>query len=454
VIAVNSLRLRLLAGAVISISLALAVAGTLLAALFRAHVERRLEAELTIQLEQIAAALESPGPGRVILTHRPTDPRFRKAYSGSYWQVDGPDGPIFRSPSLWDVALRLHLDGAPDGGVHRLVHRHRIAGPDGQKLIALERTVTLPDAPGAYRVVAATDERELTVADAAFTRTLALSLGILALALVAAVTIQVRVGLKPLQRLRAGVAAIREGRIKRLEGPFPTETQPLVEDLNALLERNEEIVARGRIHAGNLAHGLKTPLSVLANEVDRLAADGAPQLAASMRGQIATMQRQIDYQLARARAAAAVDVPGARVPVASSVAAVQRTLARLYLGRSLQFVIDIPADHVFRGEQQDLEEMLGNLMDNACKWARRRVAATSRRDDGRLTITIDDDGPGLPPEQLRSALAPGARFDETVPGTGLGLAIVRDLANLYGGSIALGSGSLGGLRAELTLPAG
>jgi signal transduction histidine kinase len=450
VIAVNSLRLRLLLGAVVSISLALAVAGTLLAALFRAHVERRMEAELMIQLEQIAGALDRLSPGQVILTHRPTDPRFRRAYSGSYWQVDGPDGPLFRSHSLWDVGLRLDPDGVADGGVHR----HRIAGPEGQRLIALERSVTLPDTPGAYRIIAATDERELTVADAAFTRTLALSLGILAVALVVAVTIQVRVGLKPLQRLRAGVAAVREGRIKRLEGPFPTETQPLVEDLNALLERNEEIVARGRVHAGNLAHGLKTPLSVLANEVDRLAADGAPQLATSMRGQIATMQRQIDYQLARARAAASVDVPGARVPVARSVAAVQRTLARLYLGRSLQFMIDIPADHVFQGEQNDLEEMLGNLMDNACKWARRRVAVTSRRDDGRLTITINDDGPGLSPEQLHSTLTPGARFDETVPGTGLGLAIVRDLANLYSGSIALGSGSLGGLRAELTLPAG
>ena len=449
-IAVNSLRLRLLAGAVIWILLALAAAGTLLAALFRAHVERRLEAELTIQLDQIAAALERPGTGQLILTHQPTDPRFRKPYSGFYWQVDGPDGPLFRSRSLWDVALRLPLDTPADGRVHR----HRIAGPDGRRLIALERTVTLPDAPGAYRVVTTIDETELTAAAAAFTRTLGLSLGVLAFALITAAAIQVRVGLRPLHRLRVGVAEIREGRIKRLEGSFPTETQPLVEDLNALLQRNEEIVTRGRVQAGNLAHGLKTPLSILANEVDRLAADGASELAASMRGHIVTMRQQIDYHLARARAAASLDVPGARVPVAPSVAAIQRTLARLHADRDLQFAIDIPAEHVFRGEHQDLEEMLGNLMDNACKWARRRVAATSRHDDGRLTITIEDDGPGLPSEQQGDALAPGARFDEKVPGTGLGLAIVRDLASLYSGSIALGSSRLGGLRAELTLPAG
>src|SRR5213592_626665 len=454
VIAVNSLRLRLLPGAVVWIVLALAAAGTLLAALFRAHVERRLEAELTNQLEQIAAALDRPGTGQLILSHQLNDPRFRKPYSGVYWQVEGPDGPIFRSRSLWDVALRLHPDASADGGGHRRVHRHRIAGPDGQRLIALERTVTLPDAPGAYRVVTATDEKELTTAAAAFTRTLVLSLGVIAFALAAAAAIQVQVGLRPLHRLRVGVAAIREGRIKRLAGPFPTETQPLVEDLNALLQRNEEVVARGRTQAGNLAHGLKTPLSVLANEVDRLAADGAPQLAASMRGQIATMRQQIDYQLARARAAASLDVPGARVPVAPSVAAIQRTLEHLHVGRDLQFVTDIPAGHVFRGEQQDLEEMLGNLMDNACKWARRRVVARSRRDDGRLTITVEDDGPGLPAEQLPYALAPGARFDEKVPGTGLGLAIVRDLASLYSGSIALGRSSLGGLQAALTLPAG
>ncbi len=447
-IAANSLRLRLLAGAVIWIALALAVAGTLLSALFRAHVERRQETELKIQLEQIAAALERPGAGQLILTHQPSDPRFREPYSGFYWQVDGPEGPIFGSRSLWDVALPRPPEASADGGLHR----HRMTGPREQKLIALDRTVTLPEVPGAYQVIVATDETELTAAAAAFSRTLWLSLGVLALALVGAAAIQVQVGLRPLHRLRAGVAAIREGHIKHLEGSFPTETQPLVEDLNALLQRNEEIVARGRIQAGNLAHGLKTPLSILANEVDRLA--GASQLATSMRGQITTMQQQIDYHLARARAAASLDVPGARVPVAPSVAAVQRTLARLYVGRDLQFAIDIPADHVFRGERQDLEEMLGNLMDNACKWARRRVAATSRREAGRLTITIEDDGLGLPAEQQALAPAPGARFDEKVPGTGLGLAIVRDLAGLYSGSIALGSSSLGGLRAELTLPAG
>lgn len=448
-IAVNSLRVRLLVGAVIWISLALAAAGALLAALFNAHVQQRLEAELSTQIEQIAAALELRAPEVVVLTHQPSDPRFRKPYSGSYWQVDGPDGPIFRSRSLWDVSLRLPVNAS--GGE---VHRHRLAGPNGQRLIVLERTVTLPDAPGASRVIVATDEAELTSAAAAFTRTLALSLSVLAVALVAAVAIQVHVGLQPLHRLRAGVAAIREGWIKRLEGRFPTETQPLVEDLNGLLQRNEEVVARGRIQAGNLAHGLKTPLSILANEVDRLAAEGAPHLAATMREQIASMQQQIDYQLARARAAAAAEVPGARVAVAPSVAAIRRTLARLYGDRDLQLAVDIASDHVFRGEQQDLEEMLGNLMDNACKWARRRVTVSSRRDGGRLTIIIEDDGPGLPTEQQGFAFVAGARFDEKVPGTGLGLAIVRDLASLYHGSIALRGSDLGGLRAELTLPAG
>jgi len=450
VIAVTSLRLRLLAGAVVWISLALAAAGALLSALFHAHVERRLEAELATQIEQITAALETRSTGEVILTHQPTDPMYRKPYSGSYWQVDGPEGPLFRSRSLWDVALRLPAD-ASGGGI---IRRHRLGGPNGQRLIALERTVTLPDAAGWTRVIAATDEMELTSAAAAFTRTLTLSLGILAVALIAAAAIQVRIGLQPLHRLRAGVAAIREGRVKRLEGRFPTETQPLVEDLNGLLQRNEEVVARGRIQAGNLAHGLKTPLSILANEVDRLAAEGAPDLAASMREQIATMQQQIEFQLARARAAAAVEVPGARVAVAPSVAAIHRTLERLYGDRDLQFALDIGPDHVFRGERQDLEEMLGNLMDNACKWARRRVAATSARDHDRLTITIEDDGPGLPTEPQGFVPAPGARFDEKVPGTGLGLAIVHDLASLYRGSLALGGSRLGGLRAELTLPAG
>src|SRR3989442_7184552 len=197
---------------------------------------------------------------------------------------------MVRARSGGGVVSRLPLDSPADGGVHR----RRVPGPDGQRLIAVERTVTLPDVPEPYRVVVAADERELTAADAAFRRTLGLSLGVLALALLAAVAIQVRVGLRPLHRLRAGVAAIREGRIKRLEGQFPTQTQPLVEDLNALLQRNEEVVARGRIQAGNLAHGLKTPLSILANEIDRLAPPAGPQPAPSVGSPITTMKQQID----------------------------------------------------------------------------------------------------------------------------------------------------------------
>ena len=447
----GSLRLRLLAGAAVWIVVALAVAGVVLAALFRAHVERRLEAELAVHLDQLAAALEAAPDGGLSLAREPNDPRFRRPYSGLYWQVSAAAGePALRSRSLWDTVLRLPPDLLADGQVHR----HRVAGPAGQALIALERTILLPDAPGAHRLVAAVDATEVASATAAFARPLALSLAVLALALIAAAAVQVEVGLRPLGGLRTGLAAVREGRAKRLRGRFPSEVRPLVEDLNALLEHNEAVIARARTQAGNLAHALKTPLSVLANDAAAMAAGGVlPGAAGSLRQQVRLMRRHIDHHLARARAAAAVAVPGARVPVRPCAEAIGRALGRLHAGRKLELTVAVPPDHVFRGERQDLEEMLGNLMDNACKWARRRVEVASRREGGgHLVVAVDDDGPGLPAERREAAFAAGVRLDESVPGTGLGLAIVRDLAELYGGGIVLRDSPLGGLRAELRLP--
>jgi signal transduction histidine kinase len=450
VIAVDSLRFRLLAGAIAWVALAVAVAGFVLVGLFREHVGRRFEAELAAHLDQLAAALEVTPAGGAVAGRELSDPRFRRPYSGLYWQViDDSGAAALRSRSLWDEALRLPSDAIADGELHR----HRVAGPGGQSLVALERTVILPGAARPLRLVAAADEAELDAATASFGRTLALSLGTLALALLVAAAVQVEVGLRPLRHLRAALAAVREGRAKRLEGRFPSEVRPLAEDLNALLAHDEAVLARARTQAGNLAHALKTPLSILANEADALAAAGQPGLAVGLRQQLALMRRHIDHHLARARAAGAATVPGARVEVAPRAAALARALARLHSGRKLEFSLEVPPDHVVRGECQDLEEMLGNLMDNACKWARRRVAVGSRREGDRLIIVVDDDGPGLPPERRGGAFAPGARLDEAVPGTGLGLSIARDLAELYGGAVSLADSPLGGLRGELILPA-
>jgi signal transduction histidine kinase len=265
---------------------------------------------------------------------------------------------------------------------------------------------------------------------------------------------QVRKGLSALDQLRAQLASVRAGRNRQVSGRYPSEVQPLVSDLNSLLEHREIAVRRAVAKAGDLAHGLKTPLAVLAQEAARARADGRHELADSIEQQIDRMRRQVDYHLAQARAAASGATPGARSAVADSAAPLARTLRQLYAERGVTIEMHIEATDVFRGQREDLDEILGNLLDNACKWARSRVVVASPDSADLMTITIDDDGPGLAPSMREAVLHRGVRADEAAPGSGLGLAIVRDLAEVYGGSIALGDSPLGGLRATLRLPKG
>ena len=279
------------------------------------------------------------------------------------------------------------------------------------------------------------------------------AMGTFALGLLAAGLLQMQSGLALLGQLRARLKAVRDGEHARVTGSYPTEFQPLVDDMNGLLEDRERSVARAQSKAGDLAHGLKTPLAVLAQEAGRAAAAGQPELAATLEQQVERMRRHVDYHLAQARAAASGPSLGARTRLAESLEALERTLRRLHAERSLRLELDVPAELAVRVERQDLDEMLGNLLDNACKWARSRVAvACSRAPDG-VVIAIDDDGPGLPEPMRETVLQRGVRADEAAPGSGLGLAIVRDLAQLYGGGVELSTAPLGGLRARLRLPA-
>ncbi|SMH37057.1 sensor histidine kinase [Azospirillum agricola] len=452
----DSLRFRLLAGAAVWIALALAAAGIVLSGLFQDHVERRFRAEMANHLEQLAAGLELDPAGRPVLRAPLSDPRFRRPLSGLYWQVGGPEGTILRSRSLWDGALALPAAGGPgeadDGGIHQ----HDVAGPSGQPLAVVERSILLPERPDPIRIAVAADRAEMAAVTDAFDRTLALSLGALALALIAAALVQVKVGLEPLARLRRELTELRAGRRKRFAGAMPAEVTPLVEDLNALLAHAEEVVGRGRLQAGNLAHALKTNLAVLANEARALEDQQAPADAASARRiaqGIAAMRRHVDHHMARARAAASRGVPGISTPVADSAAGLVRVMGKLHAAAGLALDLDVAPGHLFAGEREDLDEMLGNLVDNACAWAVGRVAIACRAEAGMLVVTIDDDGPGLPEERREEVLLPGIRLDESVPGTGLGLAVSRDLARLYGGDLRLTDSALGGLRAELRLPA-
>lgn len=272
----------------------------------------------------------------------------------------------------------------------------------------------------------------------------------------AAVTVglwQSRTALASLDDLRARLAKVHQGAEPRLGGRYPTEVQPLVDDLNALLEHRDVRVREAVAKAGDLAHGLKTPLAVLAHEADRAAQAGHAELATVVRDQITRMQRHLDYHLAHARAAASGAIPGSRSDVLTSADGLARTLGRLHADRGLTIDVRVPATHAVQTQREDLDEMLGNLLDNACKWARSRVHLSSEASDGHVTIAVEDDGPGLPAAMRAAVLARGVRADEAADGWGLGLAIVRDLAEVYGGSVALEAGSPGGLRACLRLPA-
>ncbi|HET7217655.1 MAG TPA: ATP-binding protein [Vicinamibacterales bacterium] len=265
--------------------------------------------------------------------------------------------------------------------------------------------------------------------------------------------LQVRKGLSAVQQLRERLAAVHQGRERFVEGRYPAEVQPLVHDLNTLLEHRGQAVARALAKAGDLAHGLKTPLAVIAQEAERARAAGQIELADAVHEQVERMQRQIDYHLAHARAAASGTAAGARSVLAESADGLARTLLRLHAGRGLAIDVGVPPQLSVRCQREDLDEILGNLLDNACKWGKSRVALSARGDGGSVIVTVDDDGPGIDAAKRDLVLQRGVRADETAPGSGFGLAIVTDLAELYGGALALESSPLGGLRVRLTLPA-
>jgi signal transduction histidine kinase len=263
----------------------------------------------------------------------------------------------------------------------------------------------------------------------------------------------IRSALAPMNRLRSQLSAVHEGRERRVDGTYPTEVQPLVNDLNQLLDHREETVRRALAKAGDLAHGLKTPLALLAREAERARASGAHEIAGAIDEQVERMCGQVDYHLAHARAAASGATPGTQCVVAASVEGLARTIERLHAGRGISLDVRVTPGDSVRVQREDLDEMVGNVLDNACKWANSRVALTSEKNDNSMVILVDDDGPGLAPSLREAVLQRGVRADEAAPGSGFGLAIVRDVAELYGGSILLEQSPLGGLRARLTLPA-
>ncbi|MFT3856469.1 MAG: ATP-binding protein [Aquabacterium sp.] len=459
----GSLRWRLLMLTVLGLSVALTLAGVVLAGIFRDHVQRQFEVSLQAQLDQLTARLEFDAAGQPqIAADRLSDPRWQRPYAGLYWQIDemSRDGQsrkgVLRSRSLWDASLNLQADALRDGAVHV----HAATGPERQSLLLLERTV-MPEgqALARWRLIVAGDLSETDAAVAGFNRVLAMSLLVM-LALMALVAwAQVSVGLRPLRALQQALQGLREGHSTRLEGGFISEVQPLVDDFNAVLDRHREVVARARTQAGNLAHALKTPLAVM-EQAATADVGTCPGLAGVVHEQCQMARRHVDWHLRRARMAASQGLPGVHTPIAPVIQGLVRVMQKVHAGRGIAIHVDAQADAsspplLFRGEEQDLHEILGNLLDNACKWARHdvHVAAQPWRPGTGLRVIVEDDGPGIDPAGRQMAMARGVRLDESAPGSGLGLAIVGELVALYGGSLSLEAAASGGLRAVVVLPA-
>ena len=445
----GSLRLRLFLAGALAVVVATVAAAFALGLLFERHVERRVVAELETHLDQLTAAVEFDAAGAPRLTRDPADPRFRRPLSGLYWQIAVDEGvELLRSRSLWDETLPLPADTLADG----TVHRHVLPGPKGAELLVLERRLAVTPGAGerSLRAAVAVDRGELQVARRAFLADLGPYLVVLAVLLVAASAAQIQIGLRPLAAVRARLGEIRSGRRARLEAGFPSEVRPLADEVDALLDARDRQVRRARARAGDLAHGLKTPLQVLAGDAERLRAKGEAELADEIDQLASTMRRHVERELARARLAAG-DVR-AEADVLAVAERVSGVVARTPAGARLLWDLDVPTESRAGIDADDLAEALGNLVENAARHAAGRVRIEAARSNGRLELAVVDDGPGIAEADRAAALARGGRLDERV-GSGLGLAIVQDIAAAWGGTLRL-EDAAPGLRAVLILPVG
>jgi len=439
----GSLTRRMIGIAAIWILVLLTAGGFALDRVLNTAITRNFDAQLEYVLTAMISSAEIDPVGEVRFNRPLGDQRFLEPGSGLYYQVWAQGHEPFRSRSLWDRELPV-ITGRLDTGLHIYSSR---PFPD-ERLRVLERDVRLPGSPTVWRFQVAQAREGLDAQIAVLRRTLVRSFAALGLGLFLMSALQAMFGLWPLRKVRREIAAVRTGRASRVDARLPVEIAPMVEELNDLLAHNERQAEEARTHAGNLAHALKTPLTVIMNE----ATANSPDLCRTVIREATTMRRQVDHHLARARAVGRRGSAQSVADVWPSLEAVERAVGRLYP----DVTIDLAGsrDARVRIERQDLDEMLGNLIENAAKYGGSRVFVTVEREDAKVVLVVEDDGPGIPAELRQAIFERGARLDTGKPGTGLGLAIVRDVAEIYGGSVALEeSEDLGGLCARLTLPA-
>ena len=453
----KSLVKALIGGAVIWAVPALLISVFILILTYRATIYRGFDEPLNSAVTSLIASADIDEQGSVSLARIPLDPRYQRALSGRYWIIGQSDGSglvkvLLASRSYTEDTARLPLSAfealAQNAGEPV---RAIIAGPDeNETLRIIARQVLLPTMRDDVIILAGADIKPVVRSIRRFALIALMLIVVFTTGLIFAVYTQVRVGLKPLFMLRNKVVDIREGRLSKIDGDYPAEITPLAQELNALIGHNKRIVDHAQTHVGNLAHALKTPIAVLQNEAQM--ADTMPSNI--VQRQIIEMSAQVDHHLRRARAAARGQEIGVITDLDDVLQGLMRTLPRIYTGKALSFNHDGEKDLQFRGARRDLEEMIGNLLDNAAKWSAANVQIRSdiSNEDAQLIITIEDDGPGMSQDDYETALKRGARLDEATPGSGLGLAIVNELAEAYKGSLALGRSDLGGLKVTLILP--
>ncbi|WP_294540544.1 ATP-binding protein [uncultured Rhodoblastus sp.] len=460
----TSIATRLFWSSALACIVVLTFAGLVLSALYRQTAEAALDDQLGVYLRALVADITAPRDDQLADPGQMGEPQFELPLSGWYWQITRLDvePPQIRSsrslfasrlPRLSDTQVEsAQAEPAPGDAEQNIRRRGEVMGPEKKPLRMLERIIDAGD-QGRYLVQVAATTQSVDGQVGQFELDLGVTFLALALLLVAAMALQARYGLRPLRSLRRDVIAVRRGQAENIAGVFPLEIAPLADELNLLIAANREIVERARIQVGNLAHALKTPLSVIVNETD----GDDSGLARKIGEQAELMRGQLSFHLDRARAASRAGAIGASADPSPALAALARAFAKIY--PAIDLAVDCPENVSFLGERQDFDDMAGNLIDNACKWARSEVRVLveippmGARDRAFFCATIDDDGPGLTVAQRAEALRRGRRLDESKPGSGLGLSIVADLASAYGGRLELGDSPLGGLRATLVLPA-
>ena len=446
----DSLGRRLLLAASAFIAVALVIAAVVIGFVLHRFVQGQIDQRLDTQIAFLASMLHVNDAGELSLGGSADGPPFDRPARGWYWQVRGPQN-LLRSQALGDGTLdlsALSLPPPPPPPPDRALPPPRPADGSGPNDQALHYRIQRLAIDGTPVEIVATAPRAAVMGPlrAAMT-TLGLSLLALGAALVVAIVLQVRLGLRPLDRLRRAVADVRAGRQERLPEDQPAEIRPLVSELNALLKQNTATLERARAHVANLAHGLKTPLATLSVALSARSA-GNRELA----DLVDVMERRIRHHLGRARAAALGGPARAQTPIAAALTALGAVLDKVYAERAIVFTVDAPGDLAVACEPQDFDEIAGNLLDNAFKWTRHTVTARATAEDRSVILTIDDDGPGLSAAQIPQVLQPGQRLDESAPGFGFGLSITRELVELYGGTLVLGAAPQRGLRVTLRLP--